>query len=845
MDDDSSDDEQYVLDMDEALDKPRGSMYKSKTSQGPPPTAQALPQKSTAAAKPAFSGPLPFEKLDLGSSLLGKKKMAQREEEAAGGFERDVKKVTSKTQTGEPIPPWFNADVKNGLDEQNAMEGKDRLKEREEEEHANFEFVSKPARLRQHDTNEVIDVDALADNRTDVIDVDDSDDDMEDVFSSRSAHPAKTIVIDDEIRMGNMADKVRAEPPLPSSIMPAQQREPETEPRTEAALQKAVEITESTAPEQVQPVALVESAKDASSDEEPIEWDASDHEEAIAQAAKVAEPAGGPMKIAKSRSPEVEFEDVDIPAPPSAAKPKSKSPSPLFVDSDDDNIMHPAAGTADDLLPAEDDDPAEDADRDYYSDLSDFELLDQLATETEEHARFASQLGHQQSTAHHQQSTEEFDRELKALRSQQRADRRDADEVTQTMILECQQLLTHFGLPYITAPMEAEAQCAELVHLRLVDGIVTDDSDIFLFGGTRVYKNMFNAAKYVECYLASDLEREFDLSRNKMIAIAHLLGSDYTEGLPGVGPVTALEILSEFPNGQSGGLVEFKEWWTRVQMGAPPSDLDKSSDFRRKFRKKSAKLFLPPVFPDLRVDAAYLEPEVDSDPSAFVWGVPDLDSLRSFLMATIGWTQERTDEVLVPVIRDMNRREKEGTQSNITQFLGGSVGVGARAAVGSGSAGMAGGGDHEGFAPRRKDVGKSRRMEVALERLAEKARERRRTGAAGAKTTDVAERNVDGSDDTTVSATAIASMAAVDNNTEPKKGRQKKDTTTKAKAKPRASGRKRKAAADLDDNEEHEVESLDVGDGAESDDVPKPKAAKKKKRAARKSKKQVADEMDE
>jgi len=838
--DDDSDDEQYTMDMDKALNESRGSMYKSRTSPKSPPPAQALSPKPKAVGKPAFSGPLPFEKLDLGSSLLGKKKMAQREEEAAGGFERDVKKDTSKKQTGEPIPPWFNADVKDGLDEQNVMEGMDRLKEREEVEHANFEFVSKPARLRQHDTNEVIDLDALADNRTDVINVDDSDDDMEDVFSSTSTRPKKTIVIDDEIRMGDMADKVRAEPPVPGNTMPAQQREPETEPRTEAALEKAVEKIESAVPKHVQPVALTEPAKDDSSDEESIEWEESDHEEAIVQAAKVTRPAGGPMKAQKSPSPDFEFEDVDIPAPPIATKPMSKSPSPLFVDSDDDNIIHPAAGTADDLLPAEDDDPAEDADRDYYSDLSDVELLEQLATETEEHARFASQIRHQKSTTHHQQSTEEFDRELKALRSQQRADRRDADEVTQTMILECQQLLTHFGLPYITAPMEAEAQCAELVKLHLVDGIVTDDSDIFLFGGTRVYKNMFNAAKYVECYLASDLEREFDLSRNKMIAIAHLLGSDYTEGLPGVGPVTALEILSEFPNGKSGGLVEFKEWWTRVQMGAPPSDLDKSSDFRRKFRKKSAKLFLPPVFPDLRVDVAYLEPEVDSDPSAFVWGVPDLDSLRSFLTATIGWTQERTDEVLVPVIRDMNRREKEGTQSNITQFLGGSVGVGARTAIGSGSTGMAGGGDHEGFAPRRKDVGKSRRMEVALERLADKARERRRTGTAEKTAGDLI--TAHGEDDIPVSTTAIASMAAVDSN-KPKKTRQKKDTATKAKAKPRTTGRKRKAAADLAD-EGDEDEALDVEDAAEGDDVPTPKP-KKKKRAARKGKKQIADDEED
>lgn len=39
-----------------------------------------------------------------------------------------------------------------------------------------------------------------------------------------------------------------------------------------------------------------------------------------------------------------------------------------------------------------------------------------------------------------------------------------------------------FGLPYIIAPMEAEAQCAWLNKEGLVDGVVTDDNDAFLFG---------------------------------------------------------------------------------------------------------------------------------------------------------------------------------------------------------------------------------------------------------------------------------------------------------------------------------------------------------------------------
>ena len=48
------------------------------------------------------------------------------------------------------------------------------------------------------------------------------------------------------------------------------------------------------------------------------------------------------------------------------------------------------------------------------------------------------------------------------------------------------------------------------------------------------------------------------LIREQMIKIALLCGSDYTSGIQGVGPVTALEIMAEFPGENLEGLENFK-----------------------------------------------------------------------------------------------------------------------------------------------------------------------------------------------------------------------------------------------------------------------------------------------
>lgn len=255
-------------------------------------------------------------------------------------------------------------------------------------------------------------------------------------------------------------------------------------------------------------------------------------------------------------------------------------------------------------------------------------------------------------------------REVEALRAEHVNTKKSEEEITRQMAREIQMMLRLFGLPYITAPMEAEAQCAELVSQKLVDGIITDDSDVFLFGGTRVYKNMFNNNKVVECFLLSDIQRKLGLDREKLVRLAYLLGSDYTEGLPSVGPVVAMEVLSLFTG--PDGLLRFKDWWLKVQAGQDTPQDTRGKTMRRIKKTLANKVHLNEDWPNPAVLDAYYEPSVDSSDEPFQWGLPDLDNLRAYLGEYLGWPTTKTDQYVVPVIEAQSRRSRaRGNQSTL------------------------------------------------------------------------------------------------------------------------------------------------------------------------------------
>ncbi|KAF9341406.1 DNA repair protein rad2 [Linnemannia elongata] len=277
--------------------------------------------------------------------------------------------------------------------------------------------------------------------------------------------------------------------------------------------------------------------------------------------------------------------------------------------------------------------------------------------------------------------------EIKGLRDQHRKHQRNAEDLTESMIAETQMLLKLFGIPYIVAPMEAEAQCADLQLRGVVEGILTEDSDVFLFGGVRVFKNVFREEKYVECYLMSDIERDLGVGRDRLVSLAYLLGSDYTTGIKGVGLVTAMEILRLFPK-----LEDFAKWWRgeQVKQDKAEGDFetgDKSLDelgmeldrevALEKLAKQCKKIHLPSTFPDPHIADAYAHPIVDDDDAKFQWGIPDLDGLRDYLRKSMSWDRGEVDRVLLPIIRQMAAQaNQQQTQTTLDSFFDSTVGIG-------------------------------------------------------------------------------------------------------------------------------------------------------------------------
>ncbi len=130
-----------------------------------------------------------------------------------------------------------------------------------------------------------------------------------------------------------------------------------------------------------------------------------------------------------------------------------------------------------------------------------------------------------------------------------------AARVDEYIVNSAKDLLKYMGIPCVQAPSEGEAQAAYMAAKGDVDFTGSQDYDSLLFGSPKLARNLAITGKrklpgknlYIDVKpevieLTKNLKK-LDITREQLVDIALLVGTDYNEGVKGVGVSKAYKYI--------------------------------------------------------------------------------------------------------------------------------------------------------------------------------------------------------------------------------------------------------------------------------------------------------------
>lgn len=199
--------------------------------------------------------------------------------------------------------------------------------------------------------------------------------------------------------------------------------------------------------------------------------------------------------------------------------------------------------------------------------------------------------------------------------------------VTSEIVEQSVQLIEALGIPQIQAPSEGEAQASYMVKNGDAYAVGSQDFDCLLFGSPILVRNLTSSEKrklpnkqayitvHPDCiHLESGLQK-LGISREQLVDIAILLGTDFNEGVKGYGPKKSLELLRKKGNLENA--------------------LDTISDVELKLTSDEIMI----------VRKIFLEPTVTQDYS-LKWLKPDLSAVIQILCDEHQFSRKRVESIL-------------------------------------------------------------------------------------------------------------------------------------------------------------------------------------------------------
>ncbi len=124
------------------------------------------------------------------------------------------------------------------------------------------------------------------------------------------------------------------------------------------------------------------------------------------------------------------------------------------------------------------------------------------------------------------------------------------------MIEESKKLIEYMGIPIVQASSEGEAQSAYLVENNDAWACASQDYDTLLFGGERLIRNfaISRTKKVRDTTVTLDIEyvslnkflNNLGITREQLIDMGILIGTDFFPGIKGIGQKTALDLIKKY-----------------------------------------------------------------------------------------------------------------------------------------------------------------------------------------------------------------------------------------------------------------------------------------------------------
>ena len=122
-------------------------------------------------------------------------------------------------------------------------------------------------------------------------------------------------------------------------------------------------------------------------------------------------------------------------------------------------------------------------------------------------------------------------------------------EITEEEYNDIVNLIKLYGFKIIIAKEEADSQCAYMSKNKLVDYIVSDDSDLLLFGSKNIIKNFtVSKNKNMNILYLNKILKKFNYGLSQLIELGILLGCDYTNTVKGIGMNRAFNYITKYKN---------------------------------------------------------------------------------------------------------------------------------------------------------------------------------------------------------------------------------------------------------------------------------------------------------